>query len=953
VVESVYLGDGNVRPLFRILVFCLISAGCFGGSIVYLRLHKNALAERLKGAPSNPSERAAKLKSLFQAAGCTPNQIAEQSVSKEDLPNVLCTLPGTEPGAIVISAPIDFDGAASEDQTQWATLALLPLFAESLSPAPHRFSLTFVAFSGHAHGSRGATEFLKALSEAQRKEIRVMVSLDDVGRTPLVYRLGQEDPLLANWLSVAATTLHIRAIPAEINARTLNSQLINGVTDFHPDAYVVDSRLFRREHVPTIALRSAPPAMIPWVQKTGAWPVDVASNRFNLDVYEQTYNQLCAYLLLLDSNLGTSHAAPSGVVMASVQPAAGPTQPSTPVGNTPTGPAAAPVTQAANTAPPSAAVGQAPQPAQQAAEATAPPDLPVFRTQTELVLMDVSVTDAKGAPVRGLKASDFTMLEDGKAQPIRDFEEHGSGPSEPLKIEASLPSGTYTNRTAVANAAPLGILLFDLLNTPVQDQAYARAQMIQFLKSMPQGEHLALFVLGTDLRMVQGFTDNPASLVQAAERTVRDISPLFTTEAQMQQDAGFTEEIGRHAFPAVANAPSDVQAKLAATETDTQNFVGSVSQRNASRAAMEGTLTDQRTTMTLDALSAIARTVAGFPGRKNMLWLSGSFQIRLRPSENSFLTIGSRTSQAANPVSDLTNTASYQAAVRQVSTTMAAARLAVYPVDIRGIQNGGVDLTVGSDQSRVMANSAAPDAYGKTLMQQSETRFSERSSMEDLADQTGGQVFLNNDVRGSIQRGLQEGANYYTLAYTPEKSGTDVKFRRVEIKANQGGVKLAYRPGYYPVSPQDSLKQSGAHKLAVAMQPGLPPSTMLVLTAKVLAPSASSKAVRIDYSIDTAGIVFTGTGNENRRAVLDCMSVALDGKGGIAGQVANTMDAQIPPDQFSGFQRTGLPLHQELTLPPGTYDLRLGVLDRSSQRVGTLTVHLVIPELDAAAHSQK
>jgi len=83
------------------------------------------------------------------------------------------------------------------------------------------------------------------------------------------------------------------------------------------------------------------------------------------------------------------------------------------------------------------------------------------------------------------------------------------------------------------------------------------------------------------------------------------------------------------------------------------------------------------------------------------------------------------------------------------------------------------------------------------------------------------------------------------------------------------------------------------------------------------------------------------------------MSVALDGKGGIAGQVANTMDAQIPPDQFSGFQRTGLPLHQELTLPPGTYDLRLGVLDRSSQRVGTLTVHLVIPELDAAAHSQK
>jgi hypothetical protein len=301
----------------------------------------------------------------------------------------------------------------------------------------------------------------------------------------------------------------------------------------------------------------------------------------------------------------------------------------------------------------------------------------------------------------------------------------------------------------------------------------------------------------------------------------------------------------------------------------------------------------------------------------------------------------------------LTNTASYQAAIREVSTSLAAGRVAVYPIDIRGIQNGGVDLSVGSDQSRVMANSAAPDAFGKTLMQQSETRFNDRGSMQDLADQTGGQVFLNNDVRGSIQRSLQEGANYYTLAYTPEKSGTDVKFRRVEIKLNQGGVKLAYRPGYYPVSSQDSLKQSGAHKLAAAMQPGLPPSTMLVLTAKVLPPDAGSKAVRIDYSIDTAGIVFTGAGNENRRAVLDCMSVALDGKGAIAGQVANTMDAQIPPNQFAGFQRTGLPLHQELTLPPGTYDLRLGVLDRASQKVGTLAVHLVIPELNAAARPDK
>ena len=938
-----------MRPLFRIFLFCLISALCFGGSIVYLRIHKNALAERIKANPASPSERVPRLRSLFQAAGCTANQIAEQPVPKEELPNVLCRLPGTEPGTIVVSAPIDFETATSDDQARWATAAMLPLLAESLAPAPHRFSMTFVALSGHDHGSRGSTEFLKALSEVQRKEIRAMISLEEVGRTPLVYVLGQEDPLLANWLSVAATTLHVRAIPAEINARTVNAQLINGVPDFHLDAYVGDSRPFQREHVPTIALRSAPSAMIPWAQKTGAWSTNVAGDSFSLDVFEQTYNQLCVYLLLLDSNLGTSHAAPTGVAMAAVEETTSPPPPSASAGNAPRTEAPGTVTQASNASAPGATGGTAPQPASQPTQPTTPPDIPVFRAQTELVLMDVSVTDAKGAPIRGLKQSDFTLLEDGSPQQIRDFEEHESENNEaPKAAVVALPSGTYTNRTAVGGAAPLGILLFDLLNTPVQDQAYARAQMIQYLKSMPQGEHLALFVLGTNLQMVQGFTDNPASLVQAAEKTIRDVSPLYTTEAQKQQDIGFTEEIGRHASPTVANAPSEVTARLAATEADSENFIGSVSQRNASRAAMEGTLTDQRTTMTLDALSAIARTVGGYPGRKNMIWLSGSFQIRLHPTENSFLTIGARTSQAANPVADLTNTANYQATIRQVSTLLAAARLAVYPIDIRGIQNGGVDLTVGSDQSRVMANSAAPDSYGKTLVDQSETRFGERSSMEDLADQTGGQVFLNNDVRGSIQRGLQNGASYYTLAYTPEKSNTDPKFRRVEVKLSQSGVKLAYRPGYYPISSQDSLKQNGAHKLAAAMQPGLPPSTMLIVTARVQPPDASSKTVRIDYSIDTASVVFTGMPNQNRRAVLDCMTVAIDGKGAIAGQVANTMDAQIPLDQFSGYQKTGLPLHQELTLPPGKYDLRLGVMDRASQRVGTLAVNLVVPEPDVA-----
>jgi hypothetical protein len=248
---------------------------------------------------------------------------------------------------------------------------------------------------------------------------------------------------------------------------------------------------------------------------------------------------------------------------------------------------------------------------------------------------------------------------------------------------------------------------------------------------------------------------------------------------------------------------------------------------------------------------------------------------------------------------------------------------------------------VGSDQSRAMVDPSNNDAFEKTLQNQSETRFDERSSMMDLASQTGGQVFLNNDIRRSIERSLDQGANYYTLAYRPEKSGNDTNFRKVDVKVALAG---AYRAGYYPILSQESLKENAARTLAAAMQPGLPRSTMLLITARVQPPDAGSKAVRIDYHISTDGIFFTSMENHSQRAVLDCMAVALDSRGGVAGQVANTMDAQIPPDQFPGYQRSGLPLHQEMVLSPGVYDLRLGVLDRTSQRVGTVAVKLVVPE---------
>ena len=50
-----------------------------------------------------------------------------------------------------------------------------------------------------------------------------------------------------------------------------------------------------------------------------------------------------------------------------------------------------------------------------------PPQAPTFKSKVDVVQLDVSVLDKNRQPVRGLTQADFTILEDGKPQPIVGF----------------------------------------------------------------------------------------------------------------------------------------------------------------------------------------------------------------------------------------------------------------------------------------------------------------------------------------------------------------------------------------------------------------------------------------------------------------------------------------------------------------------------------------------------
>src|ERR1035437_986684 len=116
-----------------------------------------------------------------------------------------------------------------------------------------------------------------------------------------------------------------------------------------------------------------------------------------------------------------------------------------------------------------------------------------LRTYTNLVIVDVVVTDAHQHPIHHLSANDFTLLEDGHAQTIKVFEEHAACETAKPASAPKADPGVFSNDLPVASAGPLNIILLDKLNTPVKDQAYVNSQLIDYLKKSHRGTRTAIF----------------------------------------------------------------------------------------------------------------------------------------------------------------------------------------------------------------------------------------------------------------------------------------------------------------------------------------------------------------------------------------------------------------------------------------------------------------------------
>jgi len=560
---------------------------------------------------------------------------------------------------------------------------------------------------------------------------------------------------------------------------------------------------------------------------------------------------------------------------------------------------------------------------------------PVFHAETRLVVVDVVVTDNHGQPVTGLTKSDCTVLEDGKPQQIQFFELR-TPPVQPKVVpKIDLPPNQYTNFPTKPTGSSVNVVLFDVLNTPTDDQLYARAQMIQFLKTLPRGQQVALFQLNETLHMISGFTTESDLLIAAANKVLPGRSALLdTTEEKQSIEAQTTESEQLSAGPAhegtdasssgLTNRPGVGLAPPSAFDLMREFMHDEQVVRSQARAQL-----------TLDAFAKLARALSGYPGRKNVLWLSEGFPV-------SFGVTPDSPDSTRNFQSNID-------LVRQTSGLLSSGQISVYPVDIRGLKTTGASVTTSG--VNMIGYSNGKSRYGDAVSSQELELQSVHDTMNDIAQQTGGEAFFNtNDLKLAMRQSIERGSTYYTLAYVPNNHKWDAKFRRIDIKFVRSGLKADYRRGYFATSDEPSPEQESKNRLIASMQPSAPVSTMLLLRVQVLPPDEKNPKVRIDYGVYAPDLAFTDAPDQKKRGKVEFVAVAWDKDNRSSANASETHDLSLKPETYDAILKNGLPAHIELEMKPGNYTLRLGAMDYGNGKIGTLDVPLSIADKTQAGH---
>ncbi len=526
-----------------------------------------------------------------------------------------------------------------------------------------------------------------------------------------------------------------------------------------------------------------------------------------------------------------------------------------------------------------------------------------FEATSDLVAVNVSVKDKDGKPIENLKASDFTVSEDGKPQQIKVFQyqrlEEAPLPqpalatrpaaAQPAAQALATPTAAAAVQPTITPSRPgeiryqdsrLLVLYFDFQGMPPDDQLRAQSGALKFLNTqMTAADRVAVMSYTGELKVLQEFTSDRDELTKVIRKLV----------------VGESSEM--------ANTVSDDSAE------DT----------GAAFTADDSEFNIFNTDRQLTALERAVKMLSSLPEKKALVYFASG--VTRNGIDN-----------------DAQLRATINAAIRS--------NVALYPADARGLvataPAGNASRGSGGGQgNRGNFSGSAGRAMSGNLQGSQDALFA-------LAADTGGKAFLDsNDLSMGVVQAQKDISSYYILGYYTPNTALDGKYRRIKVQINNNlSAKLDYRTGYFASKQFKNFNSSDRERqLEEALVLG-DPITDLTLALETDYFRMGRDRYYVPVSVKIAGSdieLAKRGGSETTR--LDFIGQIRDAKNQLAGTVRDYITVKLKDQTAAELAQKTVAYDAGFTLQPGSYTLKFLTRENETGKMGTFETKFTVPDL--------
>ncbi|NNE68108.1 MAG: VWA domain-containing protein, partial [Pyrinomonadaceae bacterium] len=412
-----------------------------------------------------------------------------------------------------------------------------------------------------------------------------------------------------------------------------------------------------------------------------------------------------------------------------------------------------------------------------------------IKVSTNLIRVDVVVTDKKNRPVSNLNPGDFEIYEDGKKQKISDFSYVSSGKqrktSRPTSDSLGLETGsggtnlkdkiaipTTSGSTGGGEIRRTFVIVVDNLGLSFRSVGEVKRSIRKFInEQVRRGDLVSILTTGRS-GVLPAFTSNKKQLLA----TVKKIK----WTGQSRGGADYYDPI-----------------KLTLLEEVSEQRGQDIPGVQEEAALLEDVELERKNNLAIATMRSLQYVVGGMsnlPGRKSLILFSEGFSLTNRSNRNSSVANADDSDTGAPPSSMNQFGSGAPDAVKALTESANQASVVIYPIDPRGLQYLG-GAGADDDVRKAFDRNFRP---GQTENKRTNRDYEFRQTQDGLrvlAKETGGFAVLNQNNLGKGLERVIDDQSYYLLGYITDMEtidGPKQVFEKVSVRLKDPDLRVRY-----------------------------------------------------------------------------------------------------------------------------------------------------------------